>query len=510
MPIAQLGAVNISALSVPQALVQIVPPQFLFAGVSSNVCGLVGTTVWGPVNLPVVFGNYAEFAANFGPTNNRKYDMGGHVILAAAQGAAYFCGVRVTDGTDVAATGTIGTTGLTITARYTGSLGNSVKVTIATGTKTGTWKIVISCPGLATEIFDNLGSGLTANALWVALAAAINSGSSTVRPASNIIIATAGASTSAPVAGTTPLTTGTDGATTITGTVLLGQDALPRTGMYALRNQGVSQFTLCDLDDTTAWSTELTFALDIAAEVIQSGPKSDTISNAATVFSGTGIDSPWFKPIFGDWIIWIDTINNIPQRITSPAAVAVGLLGNLSPQNSLLNKPIGSIVGTQSDILGKTYSYADYQALAAARLDLVAQDLTISNSFIFRLGINSSSNPVTEDDSYTRVTNFLALSLNIIGAKYLGQNQTSTQRRQAKVAMQEFLALAQTNGIIGTADDSQAYQVVLDNTNNTQATVALGYEFAYVKAIYLGIVRFFIINLEGGASVTISETPPGQ
>lgn len=510
MPIAQLGQVNLSALNVPQGLVQIVKPQFLFGGVSTNIGGFVGTASWGPVGLPMTFGNYSQYAQIFGPTINRTYDIGGHVILADSQGNGVWAGVRVTDGTDTAATVAILTNCLTLTARYTGSLGNSVSATIATGTQTGSYKLVISCPGLSSEVFDNLAQGLTGNAIWVAVANAVNNGASSIRPASAIIVATAGTGTTTPAIASYTLAGGTDGVAAITTAVLLGVDAAPRRGMYALRGTGIARFALCDLADVTSFSTQLAFAADIGAEAIATTPASDTIANAASEMATAAIDSPWAKVIFGDWIIWNDTINNVPQRLTSPQALAMGIRGNLSPQNSTLNKPIAGIVGTQSSFLGRTYGYADLQQLAAARVDVVCQDRTLSNSFIFRLGINSSSNQVLQDDAYTDVTNFLAKSVQIIANQYIGQTQTPTERRQARVALQEFLSLAQKNGIIGTADGSQAFQVILDGTNNTAASAALGFQYAYVKAIYLAIVRYFVINLEGGASVTVSNTPPQQ
>jgi len=622
MPIAQIGSVNVSALNVPQALVQIVPPQFLFNGVATNVCGLVGTASWGPVNLATPFGNYAQYASIFGPTINRNYDMGGHVILASAQGAGYFSGVRVTDGTDVAAAavipgtgaaqavgtitftlnpsaaatitidgtvwtfvtaytsgpqiligatlgatlataaallnassdvntklmtysasatvltctavvygtagnaytlaasaatatatlsgGVAGTTGVTLTAKYTGSLGNSVKVTLAKGQAANSYKVIVSCPNLPTEIFDSIASNLNGLAVWTAITAAINNGTSTVRGPSNILVATVGTATTAPILGSTMLTAGTDGVTTITTAVMIGVDSVPRSGMYALRNQGVAQFDLCDLSDITSLSTQIAFGIDIGAYCIFATPASDTLANAQTELSGYGIDSFVAKVLFGDWIIWNDTVTGTPQRMTSPQAASIGFFGNASPQRNSLNKPIQGIVGTQSTILGKTYSYSDFQTLALARMDVITLDKTISNNFVHRLGINTSSNQVIMGDEYTRVIFFLAKSIQIIGAQYIGANMTATEMLQAKVALQQFLALAQTNGIIYTIGGTQAYQVVLDNSNNTQATAALGYQYAYVKAIIGPIVRYFIINLEGGSSVTISATPPGQ
>jgi uncharacterized protein len=512
MPISQLGQVNLSALSVPQALVQIVPPQFLFGGVSSNVGGVVGSASWGPVGIPQYFGNYQQYASIFGPTINRKYDMGGHVLVASMQGAGYFVGVRVTDASDTAASVVILTNCLTITSKYTGTYGANIKATISAGAAANTKKIVISAPGQTAEIFDNVGAGLTANPLWVAIAAAINNGVSATRGPSALVVASAGVGVTATVNTTYSLAGGSDGVTGITGagatTALVGVDTVPRTGMYALRGTPIARFDLCDLDDTTAWSTQLVFALDVGAECISTTPAGDTLTNAVTELTTAGVDSYGISVCFGDWIYFLDTINNIPRRLISPQALKLGLRGNLSPQNSSLNKPLGGIVGTQSSIQGKQYSYSDLQVLAAARLDVVTIDPTISNSFIFRLGINTSSSPVIMDDAYTDVTNFMAKSLLTIAAQYIGQTQTVDTRRRARVSLIEFLALAQTNGIIGTADGSQAYQVTLDNTNNTQSSVALGFMYAYVKAVYLGIVRYFIVNLEGGASVVISTNPP--
>ena len=56
------------------------------------------------------------------------------------------------------------------------------------------------------------------------------------------------------------------------------------------------------------------------------------------------------------------------------------------------------------------------------------------------------------------------------------------------------------------SDGSDAFQVTLDSSNNPQTLVALGYQFAYCKVIYLAVIRYFIIDLEGGQTVTITIT----
>ena len=140
MPVVQQGSINTTALIVPDLYVQIVPPQNLsINGVPTNVVGVVGTASWGPVGEPVVVGSMADYAAAFGAVVARKHDMGTQVATAVQQGASDFRCVRVTDGTDVAAAFQIPTTGFVCTARHTGSRGNGIVVSMAPGSKAGSW-----------------------------------------------------------------------------------------------------------------------------------------------------------------------------------------------------------------------------------------------------------------------------------------------------------------------------------------------------------------------------------
>ena len=114
--ITQLGAINTTALIVPGILVQIVPPQnVLLNGLPTNVLGVVGTANWGPVNAPTIIGDMRAYAAQFGPIQARKYDMGTAVAAAVLQGANNFRCARVTDGSDTAASATITSSGTAIT-----------------------------------------------------------------------------------------------------------------------------------------------------------------------------------------------------------------------------------------------------------------------------------------------------------------------------------------------------------------------------------------------------------
>jgi uncharacterized protein len=108
MPIVQQGAINTTALIVPDLYVQIVPPQtLLLNGVPTDVLGIVGTASWGPTGEPTIIGSMSDYATSFGAVMPRKYDMGTQVATAVQQGASNFRCVRVTDGTDTAAALTV-------------------------------------------------------------------------------------------------------------------------------------------------------------------------------------------------------------------------------------------------------------------------------------------------------------------------------------------------------------------------------------------------------------------
>lgn len=503
MPIFQQGALNTTALSVPDIYVQIIPPQFLINGVPSNILALVGTAVWGPVNSPQIAGSLGEFASLFGPYQNRSFDLGTHAAIAFQQGATAVMGVRITDGTDVAATIVVQTSCITFTSKYTGSFGNGIQVSVGPGSAANSYQAKVAAPGLAPEIFDNItGSG---NALWVAIAAAINNGNSQRGP-SNIIVATAGAGTASPTTATYTLTSGTDGATTITKTQLEGTDTLPRTGMYSLRGKGAAIAVLCDLTDSTSWADQVTFGLSEGIYMITATASGDVPSTAATTKATAGIDTYAMKIMLGDWVYWNDTLNNVPQRLVSPAAFAAGLLSALSPEQSSLNKQLNSIIGTQKSKTGMPYTSADLQVLATAGIDVICNPVPGGSYFGCRMGRNASSNAVIHGDNYTRMTNYLATTLNASMGIYVGKLNSPTIQRQAKVTLDSFLQALTDQGMIGSSDGSVPYSTEIDANNNPQGRVALGYLQANVQVKYFSIVEYFLINLEAGQSVQISKS----
>jgi len=344
MPIIQAGAINNTALIVPDLYVEIVPPQNLtLNGVPTNVIGIVGTTTWGPIGTPVIMGSMLDYYTNFGPIAPRKYDMGTQLATAVLQGAQDFRGVRVTDGTDTFASANVPGTALTVTALYTGSVGNQITVTIQPGSRQASWMLTASLPGLQPEVFDNIAGSTTT--FWLSLASAVNTGAGVQRSASRLITVQPNGNTSTPVNCSLTLgtaTMGSDGAVGVTPTQLVGQDDAFRTGMYALRGQGCGLALLADADDPQTWSAQARFSLAEGMYMILTGPAGDSISDAIAIKQSVGLDCYSAKIMFGDWLWWSDQANGL-IRLVSPQGFAAGRLANLSPEQSSLNKQLYGI-----------------------------------------------------------------------------------------------------------------------------------------------------------------------
>ena len=518
MPIVQQGSINTTALVVPDLYVQIVAPQNLVLnGVPTNVVGVVGTAAWGPVGQPVVIGTMADYARTFGPIVSRRYDMGTHVAIAVQQGGQAFRCVRVTDGTDTAAQVQLSGSPFAFTALYTGSIGNQVGLVLAPGSAANSWRLTVSLPGIAPEVFDNIGG--TGAAFWAALASAINTGTGPQRGPSQLVIANPGGATGAVAAFSTTLgagTPGTDGAASVSAATLVGSDLAPRTGMYALRGQGCGLGVLADTDDSTQWTTQAGFGLSEGVYMILTGPAGDTVSAASAIKRAVGLDSYAAKLMFGDWLWWADQVNG-SVRLVSPQGFVAGRLSNLSPEQSSLNKQLYGVIGSQkSGTPGSgqstSYSAAELSALLSAGIDVISNPQPAGHFWGVRGGHNSSSNQATNGDNYTRLTNYIAATLASGMGQYVGQIINADLFRRIRATQLSFLQNMLSQGLLGSTDGTLPFGVVCDNSNNPMSRTSLGYVQSDAQVRYQAINEKFIVNMEGGQTVQVSRQtlPTGQ
>ena len=508
MPVYQLGQLNTTALAAPNVYVQIVPPKTRYInGVPTDIYGLVGIASWGPKNSPTLVGSPADAQRMFGVQQVRKYDLASAIAIGFQVGAYNQRIVRVTDGTDVAATANLmdvaatPAIGATLTGIYTGTVGNTITAAVTAGTKQGTFKLTVTLPGYTPEVFDNIaGSGA---ALWTALAAAVNNGQSGTRGPSQLVVASVGAGTAAPnTTATYTLAGGTDGATTITDTVLVGTDGTTRTGMYALRGTGASVLNLVDATDSTLWSAINAFALAEGMYHVGQGPAGASYSTVSTSLNTAGVDSYASKIMVGDWEYWQDTVNG-QKRMMAPATFMAAKIASQAPHLSTLNKAIAGIIGTQRVLQNQPYSGAEIAAIVGARLDLITNPSPGGNYYAGQTGRNVSSNPAVNGDNYTRMTNYIAFTLAAAFGWVIGELQTVDLRRTAKASMDNFLSNLEQQGMIGDVNGGPAFSVQIDANNNPDSRVALGYLQADVQVKYLSVVFDFLINLEAGQTVVI-------
>lgn len=349
---------------------------------------------------------------------------------------------------------------------------------------------------------------------WMNLVNAVNNGNSVYRGPSQLAVATIGvsAATTPNVVTTYTMSGGTDGVAAAASSTMVGVDGNTRKGMYALRGTGVQTAVLADHVDSTAWGTIATFGQQEGIFFgVQASPGA-SYSSTSALLNSAGADSPWLKVLVGDWTYWKDQVNGV-TRLLGPATFWAALRASLAPYQSTLNKAVMNIVGTQRALQNLVYSQAELGAAATARLDYLANPSAGGNYFSFQTDRNASSDSTRNGENYTAMTNFLALTLATAFGYCIGLPQTPSLRTQVQNSIQSFLLNLWKPGsgpsMIGDVNNPNnvPYSVQINAQNNPTSQVALGYMQAYVKVTYLSIVRYFVVSLEGGQSVSVTVSP---
>ncbi len=487
----QSGTLNTSDILVPNLYVQIVPPQSLvLSGVTTGRIGIVGTAGWGPVGQPVAVGTMGDYLSTFGPKQGTTTDAGLAVNIALIQGASDFRVVRVTDGTDRAASASI--EGVGLGARYTGSQGNALTLTISPSG--AGYAACVSHPVLG--VYNYAGTD------WTSMASAINADSGA------LVQVSLPTTVPALTGGTVVFSGGLDGEVPPTA-AYLGTQGASTTGMYALQGQGCAIGVLHGLSDPASWTTQAALGESEGIYMVCSGPANDVIANAVSIKASAGLDSYAVKLMFGDWLWWNDDTNGL--MLVSAQGFAAGCLGALSPEQSSLNKQLYGVVGSQKAGLSSgrvttVYSDSELAALFGAGIDVVCNPAPGGTYWSVRCGHNASSNSTISGDNYTKLTNFLAESLASGMGAYVGEVVNATLFDDIRASILGLLSNLLSQGILGSVNGSLPYSVICDTSNNSAARLALGYVQCDVQIQYQGINEKFIVNLQGGTSVTVTSS----
>ncbi|WP_222548394.1 phage tail protein [Asaia lannensis] len=485
----QNGALNTAALPVPDLYIQIAQPEtLLVSSVSSGLLGIVGTASWGPKDVPTVIGSLAQCREVFAGKRATPNNLNIAVDVALHQGASQFCLVRVTDGADTAAQGSLGNAHFT--ARYTGSAGNGLTLTLTRQNyREGMYVLTVS--------HEELGVTAYTGTDWSSLQDALNSDT---RALVRVDLSGDSAITDT---GSVRLGGGSDGADPRPERFIGSADV--RTGLYALTSQGCAVATLAGLGDTTVMAAMLAFGRDEGVYMIAAGPKGESPAQAVQVKNALGLWSHALKYMHGDWLWWND--DALGLQLVSPALFAAGKLAALSPEQSGLNKPLSGIVGSQKNGLEATrfgYTLAELGLLIENGIDVICNPSPGGQYWSIRAGHNTAQNASVQSDAYTRLTNYLARALQGTMGQYVGSVINDTLFGNIRASLLGFLSGLLSQGILGVTGGRLPYAVVCDTTNNPTDRIATGYVQADVQVQYQGINEKFIINLQGGASVSVS------
>jgi phage tail sheath protein FI len=107
-------------------------------------------------------------------------------------------------------------------------------------------------------------------------------------------------------------------------------------------------------------------------------------------------------------------------------------------------------------------------------------------------------------DNYTRLTNYIAATLQAGMGGYVGQLVNSTLFQNIRATLLSYLDGLLQQGILGRTDGSLPFTVVCDVSNNPPSRTALGYVQADVQIRYQAINEKFIVNVQGGQTVQVS------
>lgn len=625
------GSLSVPSLQADDAYIQVIAPPNFITGVPVDVIGVVGTASWGPVGIPQHMGSGQDAVQNFGQMSavslTDPHDLPTDLYLAFGQSQSQATlegwAVRVSDGTDVAASGSItvgtdatpatatitgsltvgdalqliatssgvvgspvtvtyttraadtvttmaaglvtavntnaqlvaagvfassalgvvtlywpstisptivwtksvggsateaiaigtgstGAGGVTLTALYTGTLGNGCTATVTAGSGSNTWNVALAPPTGIPELFVGLpGANFT-----TALVNAINIGQNAARgPSNNFRAAAVLPGVGAPAAGVTTFSGGTDGRLGVTTALLLGSStASPPTGLFALGNlfPAVGIHWIAGLTDPVAPATQLTFNQSYGSSSFCPFVSGLSVAAAVTAANTTAVADPSVLFV-KDWIYFFDTINGV-QRLVPASPVLGGMWATLGPQQSPGNKPVNLVIGTErfSPQIGSTpYNVSDIGLLEQAGIMNITNPIPRGRIFGSRHGQSSSLLAATKPAEYWRMTMYIARSAAAFIGLYVDEEQSQQPddplRAAFKLQSNQFLQFlfsqGQIDNFLVTCTFSTSPSATPGLGMNTPSSVSQHYMFALWQVTYLSSVRFFVLSLQGGTTV---------
>jgi hypothetical protein len=464
-------------------------PPSAIQGVAANIVILVGQFERGSHDLTQV-GSVGELFEAYG--NNLAYEG-----LKALQNKKFgrLKIIRVEPTSSAKGTLTLDDGGgspvnvMTVTAKYKGVYGNSLKVTVAAGTTSGK-KITIEDTTtnavLPIEVYDNVDLTAYASAA-VANAAGIFSASRLVDV--NVLAVTANPENMA----ATALASGSDGSLADTDY----QAAIAKAGV-----EGAGNILFLDVYNTTRNGYLKTHAADTQDKMcVLAGAEGDSVSTAISAVGSLRDDDGRLIYAYP----WVQTNISGSNVYVSPASFYGALLSqsapNIDPAYVQNSQFLAGITG-----LKLTLTRSDYISLNAAGISAFEFDADIG--YKIKNGVtthilNTEKQPVLR----RRMTDYLTNSAARFLKNYQNAVNSAENRLAVKAAIEAFVAQNQANRLLPRDSELRSGKATLVDVEslNTDATIAAGFFYVLWKQRIYSSMRYIVLKAQIGTSVAVTE-----
>jgi uncharacterized protein len=416
-------------------------------------------------------------------------------------------------------------TGGTLTALYTGILGNQIKLSILPGSSSSKVNVLLTAwAGKSQEFYVGLPN---TSAFWATLSSTLSGGAGPTVAASNLArfaVAGSGSPMKPQQVIASALAGGTDGRGVSSGQLVgsaTGGATGQGSGLFALLPaKPFCQMASCvGLTDMTVAPNiqEFAFQNGIAMTLNQSINTDPT--TAVQALNEFGIDN--YQVIcFIDWCQMFDPVNNV-ARYVSPDGPLAGLCAALAPQNSPLNKQLQGVITTSRLQAIGPYNNSEVGLANTNGLALVSNPIGQGPTFGFVTAVNTSLDNIgTAPIEYTRMTNFLIQSIGANLGIYLGAPQLQRPIDPTRAAISQSLNTFLNGMINAVPAQLDAAQVICtyDPTGemagvpgfNTNATIAAHDCSVFVAATYVSSIWYLIFTLQGGTTVSVQNVVSPQ
>lgn len=499
------------------------------AGPASNVVAIVGAGSWGKPNLPLPASDSTSAQAAIGQktsVNKSALREWLSALGAVPNSGIQALFVRVTDGTDAEAVMDLLDSQSTPapvligTAVCSGSDGNfaSIRADLQSGTLTTSPVFVVTVyglPGTKPLVYPNIigyatvGGAYDAATFKANALAALNGTAPNTSP-NPYFVFTAGSSTSAPNVGTVfAATGGTDGDSGVTDATTQGvSEGVSSTGMYVLSKQiAGAQLVLAAFDTVADFANVAQFAFQEGAFGWETFPAGTDTTDAVSAKTENNMSNDSMGVVM-DWDEVFDTYQG-KSILVSPIGAVAGIVASLPPQQYPGNNPTTGVSGITTTERLELGAIDDSEAAQRQSNGILYIGVTPNGVLGLPHGLTSSGIQI----NVVRMRNYVAYGAGTIMGKYVGamletnlpiaQADESDPRIQCQAALLQWGATMTQPGNRMLA----AFNVILNDTNNTPATMEEAFLIATILGTTLTGVQFALAVVQVGNTVQIQTSP---